>query len=423
MNVKKSKFRLILFLILFKIALDISYVYIISPSYSYAGFSLNIDYIRLIESYLFVVLLSLTVNSKIDRPSNFLIWMLLVGSIIPTLSFYALHSGNRLYTYMIIISYLLIYIISKLPLMKISILKQGYKIGFSFIFILLIAVSVWLISRGGLQQLSFGFTDIYKHRENMDAIINVGIWSYINIWVFKVINPALIGWSLWKKKYLYLCVFVLLQIIFFGISAHKSVLFIALLILILYFVLNMKNMINWASLGLVIMIAISSMVYKLCDNIWLASLFIRRVFFVPAQLNYAYYELFHNIGHVYLSNSIFAHFIKYPFQYPTPLMVGNYLLGITDTWANNGFLGTSYMHFGFWGMIVFSFIVGVLVWLVDILIYNRLPLWLGLSIIVMPFFSLFTSSDLFTSLLTHGIIICLLILWLLGNKSRKENKP
>lgn len=137
---------------------------------------------------------------------------------------------------------------------------------------------------------------------------------------------------------------------------------------------------------------------------------VRRVFFVPADLSFKYYEVFSELGNVYLSNSIFSSFIKYPFSYPPQLLVSMYALG-NESWANSGFLATSFMHFNVFGVILFSFIVAVLIKIVDSLVENKLPVWLGVAIVITPFSSLFKSSDLFTSLLTHGLLLSLILLW------------
>ena len=60
-------------------------------------------------------------------------------------------------------------------------------------------------------------------------------------------------------------------------------------------------------------------------------------------------------------------------------------------------LATGYMHFGYAGMIIFSIIVGMLLWLADILV-RKIYGWA--SAFDRPFYSLFVSADLTTALLT-----------------------
>lgn len=418
-TIKKSTIKLALLLILLKVILDLAYVYIISPIYAYSGFTVSIHPITVMESYILVFIIGLMVPSTIKRPSHFLLWMLGVGTLIPTLSYYAMHSGSRAYMYAMFLSFLCVVLVSKLPITKIPTLKEGRTIGIVALIIMVSVVTVSLITKGGLSHFNLDLSKVYEHRREVGALINTSLWGYINTWVFKVINPALIGWALWQKKYRLVALFIALQVIFFGISSHKGVLFYPVLILAVYFLVKIPKALQYMTWGIIGVIVISSLSTLLFNYNWLSSLFIRREFFVPAQLNFAYYELFSEIGHVYLSNSVLSQLIPYPFEYGYTNMISLYLFGNPDCNCNNGFLATSYMHFGYMGMLIFSVFVSLLLWLVDILVHNRLPLWLGISIVAIPFFSLFTSADLSTALLTHGILIALLILLIIGNSEQK----
>lgn len=415
-TLSKSTLKVIFLLLLFRLCLDLAYVYVVSPVYSYSGFTTSISIVAVIESYLMMIIIGLAIPSTIKRASHFFIWMFAMASVIPTLSFYAMHSGSRIFMYAIVIGFLCIVLVSKLPVVRIGTLKEGRTIGIFLLIIMVVAVAASLIAKGGLSHFNLDLTKVYEHRREVGALINVGLWGYINTWVYKVINPALIAWALWRKKGCLFLIFTALQVLFFAISSHKAVLFYPVLILAVYFIVRKREAFKYITWGLIGVIIFSSCIYLIFDNIWLASLFVRRVFFVPAILNFAYYELFSDIGHVYMSNSVLSSLFSYPFEYNYTNMVSLYLLGNPDTNCNNGFLATGYMHFGYLGMWIFSIIVGLLLWIVDSLVGKRMPKWLGISILTIPFFSLFTSADLTTALLTHGILLGLLILLIIGKK-------
>lgn len=415
-TLSKSTLKKILLLLLFRLSLDLAYVYVVSPIYSYSGFTTSLSFVAVVESYLMMILIGLVIPSNIGRASDFFIWMFTIASIIPSLSFYAMHSGSRIFMYAIMIGFFCVVLFTRLPVIRIGTLKEGRIIGIFLLIIMVIAVAISLITKGGLSHFNLDLSKVYEHRREVGALINIGVWGYINTWVYKVVNPALIAWALWRKKYRLFLIFVALQVLFFAISSHKSVLFYPVLILAVYFFVKQKKAFQHLTWGLIGVILFSSLCSLLFDYNWLSSLFIRRVFFVPAQLSFAYYELFSNIGHVYMSNSVLSSLFSYPFEYNYTNMVSLYLLGNPDTNCNNGFLATGYMHFGYLGMWIFSIIVGLLLWIVDSLIGKRMPKWLGISVLTIPFFSLFTSADLTTALLTHGILLGLLILLIIGKK-------
>lgn len=419
-NVKLSFGRLVfvLCILLLWISLNLSYYFVISPIFAYSGFTFNPDTHKLIESLFITLFIAFILPWKIRKPSDFMINILFTMPVLPTLSLYWLRGENRLYTYMLIISFMVVRVVVKMtPEIKLLRIKRGIKVGWIVSLIFTITILGYLIYRGGLRYFNLNLLKVYDFRRKVGAVINVGIFGYLNTWVFKLFNPVLISWSLYKRRYTLFVFFTCLQVVFFGISSHKSVLFYPLLIIALFVLLQKYQTMNvffltlFGAIGLTVILAI---VFK---QVVPASLLIRRVFFVPARLNYAYYDFFSQEGFVYMSNSVLSSFINYPFAYPPPQMISVYLQGHPYTWMNNGFLATSYMHFGFCGMIAYSFIVGLLLGIVDSLSKNRLPLWFSTSLVIVPFFSLFTSADLTTALLTHSLGPSLIILWLFSSRS------
>lgn len=68
---KKSILKLTLLLILFKLVLDLSYIYVISPVYAYSGLTLSIQPIAIFESYIIVFIIGLLLPITIERASHF----------------------------------------------------------------------------------------------------------------------------------------------------------------------------------------------------------------------------------------------------------------------------------------------------------------------------------------------------------------
>lgn len=414
----RKKFLLISLIFLLRIVLDLSYICAVAPYFESMGFILKIKAAKVVESYILTGILSLFLPHEIKKPSDFCILLLFLLPVLPTLSLYGLTDAARAYTYMLALAFLTVMEGRRLiPLLKLARLKDGRKLAVISAAGIILVTVLWLIARGGLNYFNLDLVKVYDYRRTVDAVVNIGIWGYINTWTFKVFNPLLISWSLFRKNYPVFVFSLLLQILLFGISSHKSVLFYPVLILALYFFIERRYSLHLIVMGIVGIIGISDMPLFISGQIFPVSLFIRRLMYVPALLNYAYYELFSQNGLVYWTTvKPFSFFFEYPFDYPPPQLVSLYLWGHTNTWANNGFLATSYMHFGFVGMVIFSLIIGMLLRLIDILVRNRLPLWFGLSLVVVPLFSLFTSADLTTALLNHGLGISMFLLWLFSSR-------
>jgi hypothetical protein len=313
--------------------------------------------------------------------------------------------------------YLLVISVNKfLPILSVKLcLKEGRTIALLMAGASVFCVLGLMVIRGGLNYFNLNLLRVYDFRRAVGEVINFGLLGYLNTWAFKVFNPFMIAFSMLTRKWLAFGIFVSVQVLFFGISNHKSVLFYPLLIIAVYYLfshLSYKKILSLMMSGLSALVVICSFVAIYFKKVVLVSLFVRRLFYVPALLNFTYYELFEKLGHVYLSNSILSRLIKYPFQYGYTHMVSLYLYGSPEVNCNNGFLATSYMHFGFAGVVIFSITVGLLMRLVDSLVSTKLPMWFVVAATIVPFFSLFTSADLSTALLTHGIGVSLILLWL-----------
>ena len=90
-------------------------------------------------------------------------------------------------------------------------------------------------------------------------------------------------------------------------------------------------------------------------------------------------------------------------------VIGRYL-GNEQSGANNGFISSGFAHAGIFGVFFYSLIVGLTLRMINDITFNKLPLWLALSLCVVPLRALLISSDLFTTFLTHGFIAALLLM-------------
>lgn len=137
---------------------------------------------------------------------------------------------------------------------------------------------------------------------------------------------------------------------------------------------------------------------------------------VPTFLNYTYLEFFDKNPFIYWSDSSISFWSDYR-TYPVnlPYVIGIYL-GQNKMAANTGFIASGYAQAGIWGIALYSIIVILIVNIINFLGSN-LPKYMLLSLIIMPLSSLYMSSDLFTSLLTHGVLLVIIILVLYREKN------
>lgn len=82
-----------------------------------------------------------------------------------------------------------------------------------------------------------------------------------------------------------------------------------------------------------------------------------------------------------------------------------------DFSPNVGYFGDAFTHFGFMGVFLFPIILRLFLRIVDS-VGTRLPANLVATVVATPAMAL-TNSALFTSLLTHSLILTVVMVWLL----------
>jgi len=215
-------------------------------------------------------------------------------------------------------------------------------------------------------------------------------------------------YALLKKNYILFGILCLIQIFFFGVNAHKSILFAPLMIYVIYFYFSSTKALS--ILPLLLFLMVGSMLLFSFHNPFslLPSMFIRRTFFVPAFLTFNYFEFFSNHSFNYWSNSFLKNFI--PAIYPEGVSkeVGNYLGSGTN--ANNGFISSGYAQLGYMGVLIYVLIFSYILKFCDYLSAQIGSNWFCICLLIIPIRNVFLSSDLFTTLLTHGLLISVFVL-------------
>ena len=410
----KSMTWFLFFAIGYRLTLEFSYIKFISPIFEYAGFNNEVSNIKYIESWLLFIGLTSILKSRLTRPSDFFIALMVFANITPILVFYAFSNASRETIYYITICAMLINIFRNVKAIKFPKVNVGQHATIKILVASVTAVTVWMIFSGGLQFFNLDLRKVYETREEVGEIINQGPMAYLNIWATKVFGPGLLTIALWKKRYVYALMVIALHVVWFGISAHKSVLFYPILVVFSWAIFRNTKIVAFIPIGIASAIGISILIFTIFENILIGSMVIRRAFFVPAQLTFAYYDFFSHNPNVWWSESITATFLKYPYSMPAPEVIGEYMGG--DSYANNSFLSTGYMHAGVMGVIIYGIIIGLLFRLIDYIANNCFPIWVPISILIVPCYSLLMSADLPTALLTHGVGMAVFILYLLGNR-------
>jgi hypothetical protein len=404
--------------IVFRSLLEISYLGFVSPIYSYMGFILDIDPLKYIESWVIYAGMVFIFPKRLGKASDYLMVYLLFAFLAPLLVFYGLANTSREHAYIVLLGvFLILFFRGRRPL-RIPVLRDGKYIAYLLASLGVVVVTAWMIYSGGLKFFNLDFTRVYEFRREVGEVIRIGPMGYLVTWVTKVFGPVLLAIALWKKKYYIALMVCGLHVLWFGISSHKAVVFYPFLVTFIWMWFRNTKALAVVPVGMSLVIGFAYLLFILSSEVLAGSLLIRRVFFVPSNLTFAYYEFFSQNQFVFWSNSITSAFVDYPYELHPAELIGRYIG--TDAHANNSFLATGYMHAGITGIAAYGVLVGLLFRIIDSLAHKGVPPWVAIASIIVPSQSLLVGADLPTAMLTHGIGMSLIILFLLRSAARSS---
>lgn len=283
---------------------------------------------------------------------------------------------------------------------------------------LLVAVAAYvygaLLVTGGLSRLNFDLALVYEYRDELEYT-GFPFASYLIPWQAYVVNMTLLAYSVhrgWKGAALFM---LAAQLLLFGMTNYKSFLFAPALVVGVMWMARSSLRLGWAILlGGAVVVLTAWALYLFSGQVLIPSIFVRRLFFVPAELHLWYYDFFSSPGNpfVTLSNSVLASVSRYPYDQSVPPLIGWTYTG-TEVGANAGWMADAYSQFGFAGMGVFAVLLALVLRLLDGVSAGT-SRQLATAVVAVPAMAL-VNSGLLTVLLTHGFGLAMLLLWLLGD--------
>jgi len=412
---KKSTIWNFVVIVLYKIVLDLSYLLVISKLWTYTRFYLNLNVLKLVESYLLLFVVFILMPKSSRKLSHIFIWLLVLLSYVPLLTLFAFMDQSRSFMYAVTGFWFLVFLLLKIPGLHIpSIKKSQSQIIYYTIFIFLSIAVLFLIYKYFGFSFNFNLTKVYEIRSQYKEI-GISLAYYFFTWLAYVINPISFAFFIAKKRWLFAGLIVIFQLLLFSNTGEKTFLFALPFTLILMWIVSRKNPLAWIAMGLSAIILLGILSYYLIGDVSISSLFARRTLLVPAQLNFFYYDFFSKNGLTFLSqHHIFENFINYPYHLAPPYLIGEVYFNRPEMSANNGIYGDAYMNFGFIGFVLWAFLLAIILKLIDSFSKNK-KITVTIAAIAMPSIFL-TNSAFLTSLATHGLLLSLIVLYLLPNE-------
>lgn len=233
----------------------------------------------------------------------------------------------------------------------------------------------------------------------------LAISGYSLTWQSGALNPLFIAYGTVHRHRMALAAGLGGQLVLFSVAASKSMLISSLIVWLAIYLLHERRRVR-AALHLVVVmlgVVIAAGIHQISTgSVNMNSLLVRRAIVTPPVLTRYYFDFFSTHPKTYLSQSILGGYLHYPYTSSIPRTVGAAYVG-DATSANANFFADAFANFGLIGVIAFSVVLAAIFAVIDAN-SQRLDLRLSTAVLAVAGMSL-VNSALFTSLLTHGVIL------------------
>ena len=227
--------------------------------------------------------------------------------------------------------------------------------------------------------------------------------------------------SLLKRKYYISIILIFIQFCNYSIDGMKSVYFITFAAIVVSIFYN-DTLFKYIP-GISFLSCLGSLILHKIGNSLILDMIIRRVLYIPALLNFYYFDYVQNNGPNYFNNLLkFIGLVNY--QPDIPFTIGKLYFNRPQMASNNGLFGDAFWNLGLFSLFVFPLLLGALFYVYNFVtqgLSGKLKIFIALQVAVG-----LLDSSLTTLLLSHGIafqIIVLLFLPRVNSESiSMENK-
>jgi len=426
----------VLFLILYKVSLDLSYHYIVPIGGYYATSVVDMNPLKVLESYIFFFLLIALAPSSTDTLGKLLLWLMILFSYIPMLTVYGMANESRLFMYATTGFWVIV--CRFCPAGKQVSLKPpgevlGRKINVSMFMGLTALALLTVVAYRGFQflydvrmHIPSQMSDVYDIREDW-VDLGLPLHGYWFHWLACVFNPIFFAISIVRKKWIHVALIVYLQLIVSLMVGTRTYFLDLPFVLVLMWIVSRKRPLSLLAAGLAVIIIFSSFFSYLLNDWFPYNFLVRRLLCVSAELTFHYYDFFsgHHLLHLsYIFNNFFniRGLVHDPYGVSPDLLIGETYFGMPSLAAVSGIVADGYMNFGVLGIAIWSMFLAGILRVLD-KVSGGVDLRVGVAALAVPALS-FSQTYMVRTLFTAGFVLALIVLYCLprGNLSAPVGK-
>jgi hypothetical protein len=279
-----------------------------------------------------------------------------------------------------------------------------------------------ILSLGDIFSLT-DFDSMYEQRDILDERATGALLRYGISWLVSFVIPVLAIAALQlrgarRARLLLFC--AMAYFVIFGLTATKTSLFAPIIVLAIYWTLapTRLSFVKKFVFGFTAIVTIPLVLVEFDFLNAVTPLYVAvanfRIFAVPQLLYVQYFDFFNNHAHTLGSHiSLVSSLIRYPYEEPVFLIIGEYfypgsnMTANAGAWAQDGIAG-----FGLIGIVLVSILITAIMRVLDRASRGHDPKMVGGAMAMLTLF--LCNASIFTTLLSGGLITAIFLLWYTG---------
>lgn len=265
-------------------------------------------------------------------------------------------------------------------------------------------------------RLNFNLLTVYDLRLEAREFGMSILATYLFAWT-KAVNTLMLTYGLIKKKHVMAVLYFAIQMLSFGIDGSKSTFslpFLVLIVVKMYDKITVGKLKMWFIYGAAGESLLAAAEYVFGHTVFLITLFIRRILFVPSILNVHYFDFFTTNEPDFFCGSfirLFGAASPYAEDDGISRMIGRVYFGSPTMNYNNVILSDAISNLGYAGIFIMPIIIVFFLHLFDcstVGLDKRLVLVSGVFIAL----NLIITSFMMV-LITHGSLLLIVLTWMM----------
>mgnify|MGYP000848837855 FL=1 len=252
------------------------------------------------------------------------------------------------------------------------------------------------------------FKDVYSVR--LDYRDHAGKFvDYFVQWLGNIINPFILAFLIYKRRYKLVFIPFVLQIMLYGYAAYKTQ--FVVLLLAPFFGMILRYGIKRSFIEKIMAVAVALGIVALyLKKLSIYLLIIIRVFLWPSLIALEYYDFFSMYPKMKLAQGILGHFFKNIYNMDPSFYMATVYYGRPDMRLNVTWYGDAYMNFGIIGIVLFAILLYFIMIIIRSIEHKNILL---VSTLLFGGIMALFNGPILTTLLTSGLGLGLLLAYLL----------